>query len=428
MDLAQLQQLITEGAASNTANTVLNDRMAEAMALRGATPQAEAQTGYVDPLSLIATVVQNSKGRQQLAETRPKAEMALRRVNELGAAEQNYGLKLAAEKVRQEQANKDRVFGAGRTDAANAQANALQQMAGLAKYRENMQANADRTFGAGRNDLAVELAEQARQREQEQATQSRRQQFYHKETGEPKQLSENYLGELIDTNTGEAVNADLYTETDPAAVELARLKAGGKARSRGGKGKDVDPMALVADPDAMGRIITHPELGSVTGKLDPTRYLAEFGFAPAADDPEALEKRQALALDMKGAALNSVKSNLEGLGVNPTDKDLEIAFGDIPSQDASPRAWGLWAENKYRPALEKAFNRAIENGDALPEERDAYLKALEGDISENRRMWRGATGDTPNPKPKPKAGTMTTEKREALLKRKAELEAQMRGG
>lgn len=143
MDLNTLQQLMGSQAADATANTVLTDRLAEAKALRGSVPQAERTTGYVDPLSVITSLIQGSKGRKQVAELQPQQEAAQRRVNELASAKEQYGLTLAADKIRQAQANKDRTHLAGREDAANVQQNMVNQQTGLAKNRALLQQNVE---------------------------------------------------------------------------------------------------------------------------------------------------------------------------------------------------------------------------------------------------------------------------------------------
>jgi len=105
MALEELQQLIAKNAGDKGALLGLDERMATANALRNSTPSMQRDTGYVDPMSAIASLFEAQQGRDQAAEYRPMQEAARGRILDTAAAKENYGLRLAADKVSRDQGN-----------------------------------------------------------------------------------------------------------------------------------------------------------------------------------------------------------------------------------------------------------------------------------------------------------------------------------
>ena len=76
---------------------------------------------------------------------------------------------------------------------------------------------------------------------------------------------------------------------------------------------------------------------------------------------------------MSDVGIDSVKTNLEGLGINPTDRDLAVAFSSIPDADTQPLAWAIWTRDQYLPMLQKAGAEAVANGTASSQVIDQYV-------------------------------------------------------
>ena len=168
---------------------------------------------------------------------------------------------------------------------------------------------------------------------------------------------------------------------------------------------DVDPLATVADQTGLGRILRSPVLEQATGMFDPKRWLGAAGYDLSdigiGEDTGEGDQIKALQLDMSGARINQVKTNLEGLGINPTDKDLQVAFADIPTANDQPAVWALWARDQYLPLLEKAARLSVTSGRTTPETAQAMVAAAKTDVdyAVNKYVDNGTpaapTGSTP---------------------------------
>ena len=148
---------------------------------------------------------------------------------------------------------------------------------------------------------------------------------------------------------------------------------------------EVDPLALVADQSALGRILRSDDLEAATGMFDPRRWAGAGGYDLSdigiGEDTGQGDRIKAVQLDMSGARINQVKTNLEGLGVNPTDKDLQVAFADIPTANDQPAVWALWSRDQYLPLLEKAARLSVASGKKTPEEAQAMVAAARADVA-----------------------------------------------
>jgi hypothetical protein len=206
-----------------------------------------------------------------------------------------------------------------------------------------------------------------------------RTEIFNKETGDSVFVGVNNEGNVVNAQTREPVsNLADYTKVKPKETKS----------SDGKKGKgDVDPLALVAKPDLIVQILTSKFLGDATGMFDIDRWLGEYGYSFNKDDPLYGEKVQALMLKMSDVGIDQVKTNLEGLGVNPTDKDLEVAFDSIPTNLKQPYSWIEWSRSQYLPALSKAFDRSIEKGDSTRIEKERYLSEVSKGIEKGAQMW-----------------------------------------
>lgn len=377
MELDQLQQVLKQQAQAKASVAGLDERMAEANALRSNVPKGNARTGYLDPLTAISSLFRSEQGQRQAAQYQPMLDQARRTVAEGDADTKGYGLRLAAEKVKRDQANKDRTFTAGRDDQS-----ALQQ------WKAQQQANADRTHATAQEQQAYDRAQTA-------GKASGHEQAYLIEDGTPVQVMQDNMGTWVDADTREPVDTKKLTFTSPEDQALKVANAAKSRRGGGGKGGkgEENPFAKLADQDTVMRTILNPLLGAGTG-YGPERFAAEyFGtgvpFMGDTDDPERGPKTSALQRDIADIGIDTVKDNLEGLGVNPTDADLRIAFESVPKKGNHPLEWVIWTKNVYRPALEKALNTAIAQGNSTPEKRDAFLAQMDANITKADTMWAG---------------------------------------
>jgi hypothetical protein len=177
----------------------------------------------------------------------------------------------------------------------------------------------------------------------------------------------------VNSFTREPVDLNgLISHADYAQATNATRPRTGK----GGKGKDGDAMSKVGDPDLMVSILDSDYLESATGFLDPKSIAGSFGYSAAdvtGGDTREGPRIQALQSKMADIGIDSVKTNLEGLGINPTDKDLEVAFASIPDKNTQPLAWVIWTRDQYLPMLEKAAIKSVKEGTISQEDMDAYL-------------------------------------------------------
>lgn len=98
MDLAALEQLINAQAGAQQNLGGLEDSLSQARALRGGSIAPQAQTGYVDPFSAIASMIEGSRARKTIRETTPQLEAAQLAIGQGQAAQKMYGLQKALDK------------------------------------------------------------------------------------------------------------------------------------------------------------------------------------------------------------------------------------------------------------------------------------------------------------------------------------------
>ena len=203
---------------------------------------------------------------------------------------------------------------------------------------------------------------------------------------------------------GIAREQELYERDKPIVVNKNSqlVTSDGKLVRAAAASGDVDPLALVADQSGLGRILRSDDLEAATGMFDPRRWAGSAGYdlsdVGIGEDTGQGDRIKALQLDMSGARINQVKTNLEGLGVNPTDKDLQVAFADIPTANDQPAVWALWSRDQYLPLLEKAARLAVASGKKTPEEAQAMVAAARADVAYavNKYVDGGTPAATPN--------------------------------
>jgi hypothetical protein len=147
-----------------------------------------------------------------------------------------------------------------------------------------------------------------------------------------------------------------------------------------GKNEDGDDLDRVGPPDLMAGILDNELLPKATGTLDPRRWAGAMGLGfgdvqrmVGMEGNDEGSRIQALHSNMDKVAIDSVKTNLQGLGINPTDKDLDVAFASIPDKGTQPLAWAMWTRDQYLPMLREAGTNAVAAGTITQEKLDSYI-------------------------------------------------------
>jgi hypothetical protein len=210
----------------------------------------------------------------------------------------------------------------------------------------------------------------AESRRQEGGTYNEPKQAWYIESNDPFTAIYRDDGMLVDAATMQPPEGQ-YTTVNPYSKS-------GRATAGKGSGED-DPMVKVGKPDLVYDIITSDLLGPATGILDLQQWVGRGGYDSPFSDKGTGVGVQSLHSKMADVGIDQVKSNLEGLGVNPTDKDLTVAFASIPGRFTQPQGWIDWVKDQYLPLLNKSINDARAAG-TLDEEGAAamYNKTVQG--------------------------------------------------
>jgi hypothetical protein len=161
-----------------------------------------------------------------------------------------------------------------------------------------------------------------------------------------------------------------------------------KDKSALAKAKGGDPMAQTPKPDIVSSVITDKNLEAGTGLFDPRQWLGRLGIdMPVIGKKGEGEKIQQVQGKMADIGLDAVKSNLEGLGAQPTDKDMDVAFASIPDRFSQPSTWVVWARDMYLPMLDKAFVKAEKAGTLDKPAALKYYNQVKESIAQGEAMW-----------------------------------------
>lgn len=108
--------------------------------------------------------------------------------------------------------------------------------------------------------------------------------------------------------------------------------------------KDADQRDMELASDFISKTLVSPLMQGATGAFyDAPKQLAKFTGA----FPEVQSKQNELSQITATAAAPMLAT----LGVNPTDKDLEVAFSTVPTEGNEPQVWRDWYAKRYAPLL-----------------------------------------------------------------------------
>lgn len=128
--------------------------------------------------------------------------------------------------------------------------------------------------------------------------------------------------------------------------------------------EDVDLSAIDEQINAttMGRILSSPVFEQATGTFDPERFLGKN--IPTTETGRAI---QSLNIDMDAMKVNGVAPILGIMGVNPTDKDMELALETMVSSGDQPRAWIDYVRKVFAPRAREVALIRLASGESTRE-------------------------------------------------------------
>lgn len=117
----------------------------------------------------------------------------------------------------------------------------------------------------------------------------------------------------------------------------------------------------ITTSSTLANILTSPQFAQSVGPLELRRPFAEI-FPSGVQGRE----RQSVLLNINNAKAELFGPVLSQLGVNPTDKDAEIAFETVPSVNDDPQVWTNYIRDIFAPRTQRLMlarmGRATEDG------------------------------------------------------------------
>jgi len=155
-------------------------------------------------------------------------------------------------------------------------------------------------------------------------------------------LERKSTGEYFDQN-GEPVSPEMVAGLVPYKLgDNTDSKQGSTQQKREQEKKDSE-RDLILEIDFIGNALSSPLIQAATGPpFDVVKQLARFGFLPDV---------QSAQTDYKSITAVAAEPLFSKLGVNLTDRDLEIAFDTVPSTEKEPQVWRDWYANRHAPLI-----------------------------------------------------------------------------
>jgi len=342
-DLNALSSALRNTASAEQKLAGLNEKAEQYKQMRD-TPVAEAnQFGYLSPMLGLASALRGVVGERKMRAQQPERDAIRQTIAEGASALPLYkaGQEEKARKLAEKHA--DRAYDRGVLEFNTTEDNQLSAAKALAESRANAR-NAPEAWvnSDGTGQVTGFMTDSG------------------------------FIG--ADGLPIDVSNKIPYREYSVATRSVARNKAKAK--------KDGEPLDRVGSPDLISQILDSDLLQTATGTLNPERWAGKFGYSldpssPATQGPEI----QALQAKMSDVGIDSVKTNLQGLGINPTDKDLDVAFASIPTAGTQPLAWAIWGRDQYLPMLKKAGGEAVIGGSAEAEDILGYISQVEASVA-----------------------------------------------
>ena len=125
---------------------------------------------------------------------------------------------------------------------------------------------------------------------------------------------------------------------------------------------DLSDISAQINASTMGRILSSPVFEEATGTFDPERFLGKN--IPTTETGRAV---QSLNIDMDDMKVTGVAPILGIMGVNPTDKDMELALETMVSSGDQPRAWIDYVRKKFAPRAREVALMRLASGESTRE-------------------------------------------------------------
>jgi hypothetical protein len=166
----------------------------------------------------------------------------------------------------------------------------------------------------------------------------------------------------------------------------------------------------------LSRIMNYDNLVGVTGRFDPNRIISNV---QPLNDQQAQD--QSIGITMKAAQTEALAPILSIMGVNPTDRDMELALSTVPSPNSQPMAWFDYVENEFAPAARDTAFRMIREGNSdltYDDVLDIYEGMVNDARSNRQRIYGGDEdmGDFDPTQPLTDPNAATQEQRDARIK------------
>ena len=330
----------------------LNEDYARAENMRNTSNAKVNQYGTVSPFAVMADVINQSRGRKDMREIAPQRTAARTAVANNANALPLYRAQQMEQQNKQAQDN-FKTTNANRLTQSTTKANELKAREAVTDARYDTE-QSGRVTGATNytNDI----------------------------TGEKVKVYRQKNGSLVDSEGTPVTSLKNFSEDAQKTQAVTE-----------------DPLVKVGAPDLVSQILDSDFLEQATGALDVKRQLGRFGYGTPNSPEGEGENIQALQSKMSDVGIDSVKTNLEGLGINPTDRDLAVAFSSIPDADTQPLAWAIWTRDQYLPMLQKAGAEAVANGTASSQVIDQYVSqvtdSLNGALAKYGDKPKGSEGN-----------------------------------
>lgn len=327
--------------------------------------------GFISPLGIVGDMIANSRGRAMMRDLKPQRAAVRQTIAQNESAPTLYQAKVAANERIRDQKNIDNKAAALKQATKEAQFHDM--LMHEQKVKDDKAAAkllADERAAAGKS-LETYIDPDFNQDSIQTGIRTT-EGLFHPTTGEKLDVS----------------NQVPYKHAAQQTISLTKSK---------GK-KEVDPMSKVGPPNLVANTITNPYLPDTMGAMNVQGEIGtRTGWSMPWNTDDVGPEVQALGKDLAKIRIDGVKDNLEGLGVNPTDKDLAVAFESMITFRTHPRALVLWTERHYIPALKKAMARAQEKGTLKPEQAKDFLANLEDAVAWGKKQYAPKTPVRPRP-------------------------------
>lgn len=123
--------------------------------------------------------------------------------------------------------------------------------------------------------------------------------------------------------------------------------------------RDVQDMRALTTASTLGHVLSSDQFAQTVGPLEVRRAFArQFPLG------EQGRERQSVLKNIENARTDLFGPVLEMLGVNPTDKDAEIAFATVPGVNDDPQVWTNYVRDIFAPRTQRLMLTRLKRSEA----------------------------------------------------------------